>query len=269
MKHIPLTVLVLAGSLLASCSGSAKSSSSTTSTSSVSSPAASSASTPEPSAAAATPGVAIVTTAYSDIASLPSDEQQAIQNLGALGVIGATSGPFRPNDPVDRETFVAWLVQANNLLYKDEPGSQIRISTSGKPIFVDVRASDPNYKYVQSMANAGFEIGKNKTHFAPNQPLSRQELMVIEVPLDIGKTPDIEPMPGNMGEVGYSDWQQINEGYWKYLWADKDLYQRVYGATKVLRPKDPVTRGEAALALAQINGRKLDDLVHPKATASP
>ncbi len=115
---------------LAACTGAGKNAASPSP--SAAQPAASVAPTPAsatPTATAA-PTSAYPSVSFTDLQSVAPDEESAIQDLGMLGVLAETSGTFRPDEPISRGTFVAWLIQTNNALFTD-PQSQIRISATG------------------------------------------------------------------------------------------------------------------------------------------
>src|SRR5579863_8286733 len=63
---------------------------------------------------------------YTDLDGTFGEKQ--ISELAALGVFGTPSGTFNPTGTITRGDFVKWLVLANNAIFADNPGKQIRPS---------------------------------------------------------------------------------------------------------------------------------------------
>ncbi len=185
---------------------------------------------------------------------------QAIKDLGALGVFDSTSGAFHPNDPVKRADFVRRLVKANNIYYKADSTQQIRLAAGNEATFVDVPPSNTDFKYIQGMTNAGYVIGTDAKHFAPDQKLTREQMIAIKAARDAGgsNTKDVSQQFLTM-RLGKTDTTQIAKPYWGAFYDDFSAatsgnFKRVYGSVKIFNPKKLVTRGEAALALSVFGG---------------
>src|SRR5579864_2326301 len=129
--------------------------------------------------------------AFTDIGGIFAE--QTIKDMASLGVFDSTGGEFKPNAPITRAEFVRWLVKANNAYYKDTPDQQIRAAESGTPTFVDMPATNPDFKYIQGMANAGYVIGTDATHFPPDRPITREEMIAIKASRDEHGT-NMEPV---------------------------------------------------------------------------
>jgi hypothetical protein len=107
-------------------------------------------------------------TGFSDIKGVFGEKE--ITDLNKLGVFDSNSGKFEPMKPITRAQFVTWLVKANNSFYNHD----IRLAESGDPTFPDVPNTDPNFKYIQGMVNAGYVVGYDDKTFKPN---------VVQLPL--------------------------------------------------------------------------------------
>ncbi len=203
----------------------------------------------------ATPSVAVKQVTFTDING--DFGQQAIQDEAALGILDSTTGAFKPNAPITRAQFIRWLVKADNIYFKDAVSKQIRLAKTGPALFVDVPVSNPNFQYIQGLANAGYVIGIDKTHFAPNRPLTREELLAIKAPVDEGG--NIKPDSSmKMYLENFSDVDKINPQYMPAIHEDESVrttrnIARIWGTLKALSPKKPVTRSEAAIAIWEIN----------------
>jgi len=207
-------------------------------------------------AASATPGVNV---AFTDIAGI--EGEQAIKDEATLGVFDASTAKFDPTGTISRGEFVEWLVKANNLYFASAPEHRIRPAESGSPSFVDVAAANPYFKYVQGMHDAGFVIGIDDKHFAPDRPLTREEMIAIKEPVDRGGAVPDQPDSSYLGDV--TDRSQINRHYWGAIYEDHTAYSshnlgRVYGTFKTMHPQQAVTRAEAAVCLSVISGHAGD-----------
>lgn len=212
-------------------------------------------STSPTAAAAATATTAAA--AFTDISGY--DGAQAIDDLAALGVLDATSGAFKPNDPITRAEFVRWLVKAQNAIIPDSQ-YHIHLAQPGtKATFVDVSSAYPDFGYIQGLANSGYVIGVDLTHFAPDKPITREQMIFIKACVD--ERSDIKTTSGAIDDVRakYSDYPKIVPKYVGAIYEDMSAettrtFSRVYGSTKQFEPQQPVTRGEAAVALSVMRG---------------
>jgi len=203
---------------------------------------------------AAAPSVQV---AFTDIAGVYGE--QAIRDEATLGILDSTSGTFQPNAPISRALFVRWLVKANNVYYGNRAASQIRLAQTGNPTFVDVPAANADFQYIQGLANAGYVIGVDATHFAPSRLLTREEMVAIKAPLDSAPT-----LPSYASsDIPFSDAAKVSKPYRAAIGADvaasggnwaytSGNLGRVYGTLKTLQPQKTVTRSEAAIALSAV-----------------
>jgi hypothetical protein len=189
---------------------------------------------------------------FTDIAGI--DGEQDIKDVAALGVLDTNGGSFDPDKPVTRATYVRWLVKTNNVYYADSDKYKIHLaSANDSGTFVDLPPTDPDFKYVQGMANAGYVVGVDKTHFAPNQPITREQMIAIKVQIDQAGPTD----PGDKQFTPFSDKADIDQGYVGEINEDGSVrtsnnISRIWGNIKVFHPKKSVTRAEAAVSLSKI-----------------
>jgi hypothetical protein len=199
---------------------------------------------------------------FTDIAG--TDGEQAIRNVAALGALDPTSGTFSPNEPITRATYVRWLVKANNQLYKDKPEREIHLAQDGVATFDDVPTTHPDFKYIQGLANAGYVVGVSSTHFDPDTPLTREQMIGIKAQVDEGAA--IEKYNGKVADfIAYSDVQEIHPDYQDAVHEDTSVrttnnISRIWGNIKTLRPQKQLTRSEAAVSLAKIYDRAVTDV---------
>jgi hypothetical protein len=277
---------------LAACAGGQQSSSSSTTTTAAS-PAATAAASPAAVAtvaaptAAATPAAVATATGtpsptagvrYTDIAGIFAEN--AIKEEAALGVFGKnTTGKFNPYATVPRSEYVRWLVVANNIYFSNQPDKQIRLAEgdSGQA-FVDVPKLNPDFKYIQGMVNSGFVIGIDRNHFAPDRPLTREEMIAILMSRDANSSalPKAGPPStwnyaagGGTISVDFTDRDKVSKPYWGAFqlnngwgnsYAEQEI-KRIYGNTKIFYPQKPVTRAETAVALQVIDQKNAGTLL--------
>ncbi len=204
----------------------------------------------EPSAT--TPTASAVS--FTDLQDVPTKEM--IEDLARLGVFSGVNQEFQPNKPITRGQYVEWLFNAYNAI---EPSDkQIRLAPQEAQKFKDTPASNPAYKYVQALANAGYSIGYKDGTFRPDKPLTREEMLGIKVGVDVGK--DLDPWRSQMETVWkFSDSKDVDEQFTGYVHQDYYIYgpkgsniQRAFGKIGTFKPKQPVLRNEAAATLWQM-----------------
>ncbi|WP_013324600.1 S-layer homology domain-containing protein [Gloeothece verrucosa] len=214
--------------------------------------------TPTPSATPTTPPT---DTNFSDLSQVPEPWRNYVQDLASLGVLSADKGnQFNPNAPITRRDFARWLYNANNKIFANAAGKQIRPgSTSSQSAFTDVKPNDPDFPIIQGLAEAGLIPSpltgdSNALLFRPNAPLTREELVQWKVPLDSRKGLPTASMESVKETWGFQDLNKINPLALRSLYADyqngeQANIKRVFGYTTLFQPKKPVTRAEAAAAL--------------------
>jgi hypothetical protein len=180
-----------------------------------------------------------------------SAARDEIIDLARLDVFEGATGTFEPTRPIKRTEFVRWLVRANNALRKDK---DIRLAEGTAATFSDVPASHPDFKYIQGMANAGLVIGYDETTFKPDKSLSREEMIAIKCGLDQG---GVQYKSNNYSDIEtvwhWSDARKVSRRYLDALYSEhfnsaKNV-DRAFGAIKMFKPQQAVTRGEAAICM--------------------
>lgn len=218
---------------------------------------------PSPSASPSTPpSPAESPQSFSDINQAPAELRSYISDLASLGVLKMTqhSGEFKPNQTITRREYARWLVATNNALFSDASAKQIRLAVeSDRPTFQDVPASDPDFAAIQGLANAGLApsplSGSSTTvRFRPNDPLTREDLVLWKVPLDTRQGLPQATLEAIQQTWGFQDAAQIEPRAQRAVLADfqnSELsnIRRAFGFTTLFQPKKPVTRAEAAAVL--------------------
>lgn len=196
----------------------------------------------------------------SDLDQAPPQLRSYLEDLAQLEVLKTQSSSFNPNKPVSRRDFARWLVDANNRIYGDQPGRQIRLTSgSAQPVFQDVPRNDPGFAAIQGLADAGYipsPISESSTSatFRPGAPLTREDLLTWKVPVDLRRALPTASVDAVKQTWGFKDANRIAPNALPAVAADYqngDLsnIRRIYGSTLLLQPKKPATRAEAAAAL--------------------
>jgi hypothetical protein len=200
----------------------------------------------------------------------------AINALDRLGVFGREEGDrFYPNRSIRRSEFARWVVLANNAIHTDDSTRQVRLArTTASPLFLDVPEDQPDFPYIQGLAEAGFVNAGETGEFHPDNLLSRAELVSIKTQLDLAP----RPMEGTLATVkqtwGFTDADSIPAAALPEIAADYTLgshstIRRVFGLVRRFNPQASVTRAEAALAIAEFgppNARRAATEVNPSQT---
>jgi len=208
---------------------------------------------------------------FSDIDKLPQGLRQQVEDLVALGVLTvdkssskenlkANDTQFEPNKTITRREFARWLVAANNQIFANRPGQQIRLaSDSSQPAFPDIPRSDRDFKSIQALAEAGLipsplSGDSSAALFRPDAPLTRETLIAWKVPLDTRQALPTASLDTVKQTWGFQDVAKIDPKALRAVVADfqngeQSNIRRVFGYTTLFQPKKPVTRAEAATAI--------------------
>jgi hypothetical protein len=245
-------------------SGCSKSDDSTADAAASASPVATAEATEEPSLVPASPidaASAASTGAprYTDISGVNGAAQ--IAAFGTLGVLDPKSGAFDPGSPVKRREFIRWLVKANNVLWADTPAKRINLAdATEKSAFHDIATSDPDFPYIQGMQDAGYSVGFPDGTFRPDGVLTREQMFAIKNTfdrgsVDAGLVKSID-FARNTAMPPWKDKASISKTYVAAIATGAngggDNFALVYGSSSLFHPQFPVTRAQAAVAIASI-----------------
>jgi hypothetical protein len=201
---------------------------------------------------------------FSDLEQVPQSLRVYVEDLHKLGILNESNrGIFNPNQPITRRDFAKWLLTANNKFYTTSAGKQIRTaSVTNTPIFQDIPKTDPDFMIIQGLAEAGIIPSSltgdsNNLLFRPNAPLTREDLLIWKVPLDMRKA--LKTLPsGSIDAIkqtwGFQDVAKMSPDTLRALYNDyqngeQANVKRILGYTTLFQPQKPVTRAEAAAAL--------------------
>lgn len=196
----------------------------------------------------------------SDLDQAPAELRPYINDLVKLGAL-PKDPQFRPAAEVTRRDYARWLVNANNLIYQNQPARKIRLAAAtDQPIFQDVPATDPDFGVIQGLANAGLIpsplSGDGNANFRPDAPLTREELILWKAPVDLRQALPNASIDLIQQTWGFQDGAKISPAAMRAVIADYqngDLsnIRRAFGYTTLFQPQKTVSRAEAAAVLWQ------------------
>ncbi len=211
-----------------------------------------------------TPNPTVGAPPFEDLTQLPPEWQQHIQDLAANGVFSgdgkANKNNFEPEKIISRREYALWLLAANNAMYANDPAKQIRLaSAETQPVFPDITPRNPDFASIQGLAEAGIipsSLSGDSTAvlFRPDAPLTREQLVMWKVPLDIRQGLPAASLDTIKQTWGFQDAGKIDPQALRAILADfqngeQSNIRRIFGYTTLFQPKKPVTRAEAAIAL--------------------
>ncbi|KAL2612108.1 hypothetical protein R1flu_023800 [Riccia fluitans] len=214
-----------------------------------------------PSAAAqATPGSIVVP------ATVDHEQEQALAALQALKVVeqGVDVGGL-----CTRREYARWLMASTSTLARS-PAHKVfpamYIENSSELAFNDVSPEDPDFPYIQGLAEAGLISSNLSRHdssedgrstdgaiFLPDSPVSRQDLVSWKLALEKHNLGPIDKQVLKT-QSGFIDIDRICEDALPFLSADlaageRSIVASAFGFSRRFQPEKPVTRGQAAIAL--------------------
>ncbi|XAR65377.1 hypothetical protein NMG60_11009477 [Bertholletia excelsa] len=204
-----------------------------------------------------------------------STQQEALLILKKLKIV---EDDVKADELCTRREYTRWLVRVNSLLERNPKHRIIpTVALSGSlfPAFDDVSIDDPDFEYIQSLAEAGIILsklaGKNCSGledsegqggvcFFPQRFISRQDLIDWKAQLEYETMPDMnEKISGT--NMGFMDMKEISSDMSSKLFidmlaGDRGMVRKVFGQGKRFQPNKPSTKAQAAVALT--SGRMVE-----------
>ena len=215
--------------------------------------------------------VAASTEVFTDLNQVPQELRRYVEDLAELGALplepdGSKSNKsvaetrFDPSKTVSRREYARWLFAANNTIHANSPAQQIHLAAqTAQPAFQDIPPTDPDFPIIQGLAEAGLMpslLSGDSTAvlFRPNAPLTREQLILQKVPLDIRHALPNASVDAVKQTWGFQDAARIDPQAMRAVLADfqngeQSNIRRVFGYTTLFQPQKLVTRAEAAATL--------------------
>ncbi|EOA25706.1 hypothetical protein CARUB_v10019059mg [Capsella rubella] len=190
-------------------------------------------------------------------------QQEAIAVLKKLKII---EDDVVADELCTRREYARWLVRSNLLLERNPMHRivpAVALAGSSIPAFDDINTADPDFEYIQALAEAGITSSKlsgedsrndlGNINFNPESFVSRLDLVNWKAQLECGFHPEIMEEISRT-KVDYIDTKNINPDmalgfFLDFLMGDKSTIRNVFGRIKRFQPNRPVTKAQAAVAL--------------------
>lgn len=199
-----------------------------------------------------------------------TDQTQG-QALSALQVLKVIDSAGQPGQLCSRREYARWLVSASSALSRNSISKvypAMYIENVTELAFDDVTPVDPDFTSIQGLAEAGLISSKlskrdmlsspdediGSFYFHPDSPLSRQDLVTWKMALEKRRLPEADRKTLQQLS-GFIDVDKIDPDAWPALVADlsageQGIVPLAFGYTRLFQPDKPVTKGQAAIALA-------------------
>ncbi|CAN1296238.1 hypothetical protein LINPERPRIM_LOCUS23082 [Linum perenne] len=185
------------------------------------------------------------------------------------------------NGLCSRRDYARWLVRLNSLLERN-PKHRIvpTISLSGSlaTAFDDVNIDDPDFPFIQALAEAGIIPSKLSSaslfsdiaedgisYFYPDRYIKRKNsLVLLDISFRSFLKPDLFTVQMSRIRADYIDVKAITsdaspEFFTDMLAGEKSIIRKVFGQSRRFQPNKPATKAQAAVALT--SGR-MTEAVH-------
>ena len=145
---------------------------------------------------------------------------------------GRTDALFMPDDNITRGEFVELLGRMYEY-YEDEPETDLTIT------FEDVDKTDDGAKYIAWAEESGIITGYSETEFAPDEPITREQLVTVLCRMDGAAAEDQARLAAFYDSALISDWAAA-----PFAWAVESGI--INGRDdNTIAPQDNTTRAEA------------------------
>ncbi|XP_014514023.1 uncharacterized protein LOC106772249 isoform X2 [Vigna radiata var. radiata] len=193
------------------------------------------------------------------------------QALAALQVLKVIEPDVQPSDLCTRREYARWLVSASSTLSRSTVSKvypAMYIDNVTELAFDDVTPDDPDFSTIQGLAEAGLiesrlsrqdiqlsgDEDDSPFYFSPGSPLSRQDLVSWKMALEKRQLPEADRK--TLYQLsGFLDTDKIHPNACPALVADLSAGEHgiialAFGYTRLFQPDKPVTKAQAAMALA-------------------
>lgn len=233
---------------------------------------------PKPGTSFSSAGIPAPSVVFSALQVLPGKvlvpavvDQVQGQALAALQVLKVIESDVQPSELCTRREYARWLVSASSVLSRNTISKvypAMYIENVTELAFDDITPEDPDFASIQGLAEAGLISSKlsrrdmvssidedqDPLFFSPESPLSRQDLVSWKMALEKRSLPEADRKV--LYEVsGFIDTDKIHPDACPALVADLSAGEQgitalAFGYTRLFQPDKPVTKAQAAIALA-------------------
>ncbi|KAL5994368.1 hypothetical protein ACLOJK_024418 [Asimina triloba] len=191
------------------------------------------------------------------------------QALSALQVLKVVEADVRPSDLCTRREYARWLVSASSALSRNTVSKvypAMYIENVTELAFDDVTPEDPDFPSIQGLAEAGLissKLSRNDMHhlsdkgqdpvmFSPESHSLAAKRLAQTFFVAKLLIPHVQTL---YQSSGFIDIDKINPEAWPAIAADMSAGEQgitglAFGFTRLFQPDKPVTKAQAAIALA-------------------
>ncbi|KAF8100881.1 hypothetical protein N665_0214s0041 [Sinapis alba] len=188
--------------------------------------------------------------------SVDAAQQEAIAVLKKLKII---EDDVMADELCTRREYARWLIRSNSSLERNPKHRivpAVALAGSSIPAFDDLNTTDPDFEYIQALAESGIissKLSGNDISFHPENFVSRLDLVNWKAELECDFHPETMQEISRT-KVDYIDTKDLNPDialgfYLDFLTGDKSTIRNVFGRIKRFQPSRPVTKAQAAVAL--------------------
>lgn len=175
----------------------------------------------------------------------------AIENLHSQGIVsGYSTAEFRPSQEVSRGEVATMLVKALGL------DQHVPVLEQVQSAFYDVHSSHWARGYIEVAWEYQLIMGQGHNRFAPEQGMTREELAVLLVRslgvLPDGKSDEQATINQKLDQA-FRDYLAISDWAREGVWLAKELGLIQGFSDGTFRPRETVTRAEAAQMLQKLS----------------
>ncbi|XP_021803185.1 uncharacterized protein LOC110747297 [Prunus avium] len=202
-------------------------------------------------------------------AAVDSTQQEALKVLKKLKII---EDDVKADELCTRREYARWIVRINSSLERNAKHRLVpSVSLAGSAItaFDDVSVEDPDFGFIQALAEAGVIPSKlsqkssnydglkdhGNINFSPERFISRQDLIDWKAHLEYDFLPGVIEKISTTTTVGFMDVKEISSEapaglYTDMLAEENSILRKVFGQCRRFQPNKPSTKAQAAVALA-------------------
>ncbi|GMJ05716.1 hypothetical protein like AT3G25680 [Hibiscus trionum] len=181
----------------------------------------------------------------------------------------------RPDELCTRREYARWLVRTSSLIERNPRHKivpSIALSGSETAAFDDVGVNDPDFEFIQALAEAGIipsklsdrstasDGSKGGVNFFPDRFISREDLINWKALVEYDFEPGVMEQISRT-KVDFMDLKDISPDsspglFIDMLAAEKSIHRKVFGQSKRFQSNKPSSKPQAAVALT--SGRMAD-----------
>jgi hypothetical protein len=179
-----------------------------------------------------------------------------IRRMFSMEILTGDPKFYQPNQAITRGEFTQMLVRAIKLPIEETKKTTSKRKTVVNAVFPDVLSDRADYPYIMAAYNAGLAIGRDNGLYYTDSPIERQEAITILMRTLGLESLGLDPTPVTpfTDDANVADWAK------QELYAANRLGIISADSDGKIRPKDYITKAEAAALVNRLNNYMRTDL---------